>query len=148
MASLRSIASSALRSPVARAASAAFTSRSFSDAVNWRRILACTDSCDALFTRGSYAADDAKGFDGRAAEIDELIGRLRAGEREIYVIGPSGSGKSSLVAAGLAAARPRYRRAGAVRGPGRSGRVSQPDPAQQVNREEGGGVFEARKNEV
>jgi hypothetical protein len=48
-----------------------------------------------------YMADDAGGFHGRDAEIDELIGRLRAGEREIYVIGPSGSGKSSLVAAGV-----------------------------------------------
>jgi hypothetical protein len=48
-----------------------------------------------------YTADDAAGFCGRDAEIDELIGRLRAGEREIYVIGPSGSGKSSLVAAGV-----------------------------------------------
>jgi WD40 repeat protein len=48
-----------------------------------------------------YRADDAAGFHGREAEIDELIGRLRAGEREIYVIGPSGSGKSSLVAAGV-----------------------------------------------
>ena len=34
-------------------------------------------------------------------EIAELIGRLRAGEREIFVIGPSGSGKSSLVTAGV-----------------------------------------------
>ncbi|HEX7837238.1 MAG TPA: hypothetical protein VF469_07225, partial [Kofleriaceae bacterium] len=34
-------------------------------------------------------------------EIDELIGRLRAGERELCVLGPSGSGKSSLVAAGV-----------------------------------------------
>src|ERR1041384_7484668 len=34
-----------------------------------------------------YTADDAKAFHGRAAEIDELLGRLRAGEREIYVIG-------------------------------------------------------------
>jgi CHAT domain/WD domain, G-beta repeat len=48
-----------------------------------------------------YTADDAAGFHGRDAEIDELIGRIRAGEREIYVIGPSGSGKSSLVAAGV-----------------------------------------------
>jgi predicted oxidoreductase (fatty acid repression mutant protein) len=30
-----------------------------------------------------------------------MLGRLRAGEREIYVIGPSGSGKSSLVLAGV-----------------------------------------------
>src|SRR5262249_10890674 len=48
-----------------------------------------------------YSPDDADHFHGRGAEIDELIGRLRAGEREIYVIGPSGSGKSSLVAAGV-----------------------------------------------
>ena len=48
-----------------------------------------------------YMADDAASFHGRDAEIDGLIGCLRAGEREIYVIGPSGSGKSSLVAAGV-----------------------------------------------
>jgi hypothetical protein len=34
-------------------------------------------------------------------EIENLLGRLRAGERELYVIGPSGSGKTSLVEAGL-----------------------------------------------
>jgi WD40 repeat protein len=49
----------------------------------------------------SYSADDSDHFYGRGVEIDELLGRLRAGEREIYVIGPSGSGKSSLVAAGV-----------------------------------------------
>jgi serine phosphatase RsbU (regulator of sigma subunit) len=48
-----------------------------------------------------YAAGDADRFHGRAREIAEILGRLRAGEREIYVIGPSGSGKSSLVAAGM-----------------------------------------------
>jgi hypothetical protein len=48
-----------------------------------------------------YNADDAGGFHGRDTEIAELIGRLRAGEREIFVIGPSGSGKSSLVTAGI-----------------------------------------------
>jgi hypothetical protein len=48
-----------------------------------------------------YTADDAHHFYGRGAEIDELIGRLRAGERELCVLGPSGSGKSSLVAAGV-----------------------------------------------
>ncbi|HEX7841127.1 MAG TPA: CHAT domain-containing protein, partial [Kofleriaceae bacterium] len=47
-----------------------------------------------------YTADDADRFHGRAKEIRDLLGRLRAGEREIYVIGPSGSGKSSLVTAG------------------------------------------------
>jgi WD40 repeat protein len=48
-----------------------------------------------------YTVDDAAHFYGRDKEVKELLGRLRAGEREIYVIGPSGSGKSSLVAAGL-----------------------------------------------
>ncbi|HEX7837219.1 MAG TPA: hypothetical protein VF469_07130, partial [Kofleriaceae bacterium] len=48
-----------------------------------------------------YAADDADHFHGRDTEIDDLLGRLRAREREIYVIGPSGSGKSSLVGAGI-----------------------------------------------
>jgi WD40 repeat protein len=49
----------------------------------------------------SFVADDASSFHGRDAEVADLIGRLRAGEREILVIGPSGSGKSSLVTAGL-----------------------------------------------
>jgi hypothetical protein len=48
-----------------------------------------------------FSPDDAGSFHGREAEITELIGRLRAGQREIFVIGPSGSGKSSLVAAGV-----------------------------------------------
>jgi hypothetical protein len=48
-----------------------------------------------------FAADDADSFHGRDSEIAELIGRLRAGEREIFVIGPSGSGKSSLMTAGV-----------------------------------------------
>jgi WD40 repeat protein len=48
-----------------------------------------------------YAADHGAGFRGRDAEITDILSRLRAGERELYVIGPSGSGKSSLVAAGL-----------------------------------------------
>src|SRR6266852_1525911 len=49
MPSVRSSASSAPRSPLAKATAAAFTNRNFSDAVNWRRVLACTDSCDAPF---------------------------------------------------------------------------------------------------
>jgi hypothetical protein len=47
-----------------------------------------------------FAADDAGSFHGREAEITDLLGRLRAGQREIFVIGPLGFGKSSLVAAG------------------------------------------------
>jgi WD40 repeat protein len=48
-----------------------------------------------------FATEDAAQFYGRDKEIAELLGRLRDGQRELYVIGPSGSGKSSLVAAGL-----------------------------------------------
>jgi WD40 repeat protein len=48
-----------------------------------------------------FAQDDASRFFGRDKELDDLVGRLDRGEREIYVIGPSGSGKSSLVQAGL-----------------------------------------------
>jgi WD40 repeat protein len=48
-----------------------------------------------------FAEDEASRFFGRDKEIDDLVGRLDRGEREIYVIGPSGSGKSSFVQAGL-----------------------------------------------
>jgi len=48
-----------------------------------------------------FSASEASQFFGRDKEIDDLIGRLDHHEREIYVIGPSGSGKSSLVQAGL-----------------------------------------------
>jgi hypothetical protein len=48
-----------------------------------------------------FATDDASWFFGRDKELGDLVGRLDHGEREIYVIGPSGSGKSSLVQAGL-----------------------------------------------
>jgi WD40 repeat protein len=48
-----------------------------------------------------FTEHDASRFFGRDAEMNDLIGRLQRGEREIYIIGPSGSGKSSLVAAGL-----------------------------------------------
>jgi len=48
-----------------------------------------------------YSADSAAHFHGRDAEVKALLERLRVGERELYVIGPSGSGKSSLVEAGL-----------------------------------------------
>jgi hypothetical protein len=48
-----------------------------------------------------FSAATASQFHGRTSEIDELLARLQAGERQIFVIGPSGSGKSSLVAAGV-----------------------------------------------
>jgi WD40 repeat protein len=43
---------------------------------------------------------DAQLFHGRDAEIDSMIQRLRY-QRLLFVIGPSGSGKSSLISAGL-----------------------------------------------
>jgi TIR domain/NACHT domain len=51
--------------------------------------------------RRPFTAHETGWFFGRDKEIDELIGRLDRGEREIYVMGPSGSGKSSLLEAGL-----------------------------------------------
>jgi hypothetical protein len=48
-----------------------------------------------------FTTEDAVFFHGRNKEVADLLGRLRDGQRELYVIGPSGSGKSSLVAAGL-----------------------------------------------
>ena len=47
-----------------------------------------------------FSAADARFFYGREAEIEEMLRRLRLG-RYLLVIGPSGSGKSSLVTAGL-----------------------------------------------
>jgi hypothetical protein len=48
-----------------------------------------------------FTEQDATRFFGRDAELDDLVLRLRRGDRAIYVIGASGSGKSSLIAAGL-----------------------------------------------
>jgi ABC-type phosphonate transport system ATPase subunit len=48
-----------------------------------------------------FTEGDPGRFFGREVELDNIEYRLRHGEREIYVIGASGSGKSSLVAAGL-----------------------------------------------
>jgi WD40 repeat protein len=62
----------------------------------------------------AYAPDAAACFYGREAEVDEILSRLRAGEREIYIMGPSGSGKSSLMAAGVL---PRLVRGGSGLGP-------------------------------
>lgn len=48
-----------------------------------------------------YDIADANRFFGREQWIPELVGHLRDGYRFLAVIGPSGSGKSSLVRAGL-----------------------------------------------
>jgi hypothetical protein len=45
--------------------------------------------------------NDAAVFFGRGREVDELIRRLTDGTNALFVIGASGSGKSSLVRAGL-----------------------------------------------
>ena len=49
-----------------------------------------------------FRVEDARWFYGRAKEIDELVRRIRV-QNFLFVIGPSGSGKSSLVFAGLVA---------------------------------------------
>jgi WD40 repeat protein len=49
----------------------------------------------------AFEAREAADFHGRAQEVEEALMHVRGGVRELYVIGPSGSGKSSLVAAGL-----------------------------------------------
>ena len=48
-----------------------------------------------------FQAADAASFHGRDGELTALLALMTAGEREITLVGPSGSGKSSLIAAGL-----------------------------------------------
>jgi WD40 repeat protein len=53
-----------------------------------------------------YSEDDRRVFFGRESEIQEILAKLAAVKtarpgRELYVIGPSGSGKSSLLFAGV-----------------------------------------------
>ncbi|MFG2823286.1 AAA family ATPase [Kitasatospora sp. NPDC048365] len=62
----------------------------------------------------AFTADDAAVFFGRDREIADLVGRLhpaapRRAQRFVTVVGPSGSGKSSLVRAGLLPALARRR---------------------------------------
>lgn len=47
-----------------------------------------------------FRSDDARFFHGREDEIERMLRHLRH-QRMLFVIGPSGSGKSSLIAAGL-----------------------------------------------
>jgi basic membrane lipoprotein Med (substrate-binding protein (PBP1-ABC) superfamily)/DNA-binding SARP family transcriptional activator len=49
----------------------------------------------------SFTEDDAADFFGRDALVDQLLKRLQDGSRLIALVGPSGSGKSSAIAAGL-----------------------------------------------
>ena len=63
----------------------------------------------------AFGEADAPDFFGRDALVDRLLVALREGTRLITLVGPSGSGKSSVVAAGLV---PRLR-SGAVDGSNR-----------------------------
>ena len=49
----------------------------------------------------AFAEQDADDFYGREALVTRLVEMLAAGQRLIALVGPSGSGKSSVVAAGL-----------------------------------------------
>jgi basic membrane lipoprotein Med (substrate-binding protein (PBP1-ABC) superfamily)/DNA-binding SARP family transcriptional activator len=56
-----------------------------------------------------FGEEDAEDFFGRDALVERLLTSLADGQRMIGLVGPSGSGKSSIVAAGLI---PRLRRGG------------------------------------
>ena len=60
----------------------------------------------------SFAEEDAADFFGRELLLDGVLASLRDGARLVALVGPSGSGKSSVLAAGLI---PRLR-AGAISG--------------------------------
>jgi len=64
-----------------------------------RVVLATTDTCPYPGL-ASFSLKDSHFFYGRDAEIRSLLQHLRH-QRYLFVIGPSGSGKSSLVFAGL-----------------------------------------------
>jgi DNA-binding SARP family transcriptional activator len=60
----------------------------------------------------AFEEEDAADFFGRESLVGRLVGALAGGARLLALVGPSGSGKSSVVAAGLVAAI----RAGAMPG--------------------------------
>jgi DNA-binding SARP family transcriptional activator/WD40 repeat protein len=74
------------------------------------------DRCPYLGLR-SYDVDDSESFFGREGEVSECLRRLEV-EGALAVVGPSGSGKSSLVRAGVAASLRRAARTVAVLEPG------------------------------
>jgi energy-coupling factor transporter ATP-binding protein EcfA2 len=47
-----------------------------------------------------FGAEDARYFYGRDREVRQMLQHLRH-QRDLFVIGPSGSGKSSLISAGF-----------------------------------------------
>ena len=65
----------------------------------------------------SFKEEDAEFFFGRKQELDRLVERLKGDPRFLAVFGPSGSGKSSIIQAGLIPAL----RSGAVPGSDRWG---------------------------
>ncbi len=103
----------------------------------------------------SFTEDDAADFFGRDALVERLLEALRADKRLIALVGPSGSGKSSVVAAGLIprlragailgsdrwtiaqiipGANPRDQVAAALRGPGRSTGTEEGTPVESEGR--------------
>src|SRR5256714_15629759 len=48
-----------------------------------------------------FGEDDALLFFGRKRNVDQVLAKLSEGQRFLAVVGPSGTGKSSLVRAGL-----------------------------------------------
>ncbi len=48
-----------------------------------------------------FTEEDAPFFFGRKAFVDELVKQLQSNRRFLAILGPSGSGKSSVVQAGL-----------------------------------------------
>jgi len=78
-----------------------------------------------------FREEDAADFFGRDELVEGLLGRLRAGQRLVALVGPSGSGKSSVVAAGLLPAL----RSGAVDGSNQwliASMVPGPQPLREV----------------
>ena len=49
----------------------------------------------------AFKESDAEFFFGRKREVERLLGSLRCEPRFLAVMGPSGSGKSSVIQAGL-----------------------------------------------
>lgn len=62
----------------------------------------------------AFSEADAGDFFGREALVDELVAALAAGARLLALVGPSGSGKSSVISAGLLPALGRGAATGSV----------------------------------
>jgi basic membrane lipoprotein Med (substrate-binding protein (PBP1-ABC) superfamily)/DNA-binding SARP family transcriptional activator len=79
----------------------------------------------------AFGEEDANDFYGRGELVDRLVEMIESGQRLVALVGPSGSGKSSVVAAGLL---PRIR-AGVIDGSERwavAAVTPGPDPAADV----------------